>query len=529
MQAQAQSRIPGNPLPAIVAGCAGIVLELAVAALRGSPLHPLLPKDAPVSILSWRPEQVGLGGRQGLVVIVAIVVVIAALGCFLFAAREAWYGNVPVGWALLLAAIFAVAVLFVPLLLSRDVYNYALYGRMVSLYGKNPYTTVPTDVGPGDPFFALSGEKWREIPSVYGPAFSMLSAGVTSAFKDVTRTVLAFRFIAIVASVGTSLLIAFVAKELFPQRAAFAVVLFGWNPVVVFNSVGGGHNDVLVAMCIVGALALVVVRREYLATGVLMLGVLVKASAAIPLLLLLVWVVWKHPGTKERVLAAAKHLAVIVVLGVGFAAPFWQTENPTLGLAEVSTHEGGYSVVTFFFYSIGRGVGALGGWPAQSLSYWVIRMLFLAVLLVVLFRLGRRLVRDDPAVLPLQELGAAWAWGLLAVMLVSPFILPWYIVWVLPLAFLLPKVPRTVAIVLSVAFAAFQVVAEPLRSEAAYDAVTFVRDWAIRPAVGVLLVWMLVDLWRRLRDGRALADTQHHVSRAPREEEDGVGAPAVER
>lgn len=514
-------------MPAIVAGCAGVLLELLVAALRGSPLHPILPQGAPVSVLSWRPALIGLDGRPGTMIVVAIVLVAGALGCFLFAAREAWRGNLSVGPALLLALIFAVAVLFVPLLLSRDVYNYALYGRMVSLYGKNPYTTVPADIGADDPFFALSGEKWRGIPSVYGPAFTALSAGLTTPFKDVTRTVLAFRFVAVLASIGTSLLIAFVARDLFPQRAAFAVVLFGWNPVVIFNAVGGGHNDVLVALCIVGALALVIVRREYLATGVLMLGVLTKASAAIPLLLFLIWAVWKHPGTRERLLAGAKHLAVVAVLAIGFAVPFWQTENPTLGLAEVSTHEGGFSVVTFLFYTIGRGVGALGGWPAQSLTYWVIRMVFLALLLAVLVLLGRRLLRDDPAVLPLQELGAAWAWGLLAVMLVSPFILPWYVVWVLPLAFLLPRVPRTVAISLSVAFAAFQVVAEPLRSEVAYDAVTFVRDWAVRPAVGALLVWMLVDLRRRLRDGRALSDSQHHIARTAREEDGGVGAPAV--
>ena len=61
-------------------------------------------------------------------------------------------------------------------------------------------------------------------------------------------------------------------------------------------------------------------------------------------------------------------------------------------------------------------------------------------------RRGRRRdrARGDPyAVTPWRD-GAAWAWGLLASMLLGPVLLPWYVVWALPLVWLLPRVPRTV-------------------------------------------------------------------------------------
>ena len=34
--------------------------------------------------------------------------------------------------------------------------------------------------------------------------------------------------------------------------------LFGWNPAIVAFTTGGGHNDMLVALCVAGAFALLV-------------------------------------------------------------------------------------------------------------------------------------------------------------------------------------------------------------------------------------------------------------------------------
>ena len=512
--------------PAIAAGCGAFLLELVFAAMQDSPLHPLLPADAG-SVLSWSPSAIGLDGvPQGARVGLVVVAVAVALGLFLYAAREAWRGNVSVRAAVIVAAVFALGVLLVPLLLSRDVYNYALYGRFVSLRGLNPYTTVPNDVGAVDPFYALSGEKWRDIPTVYGPAFTALSAAVTGLFKQVGSAVMAFRVIASLAAIGTSVLIAFSALRLVPKRAAFAVVVFGWSPVVVFNGVGGGHNDLLIALAIAGGLALAVADREVLATVVLTLGVLVKASAAVPLILFIVWALARRDSGRDRMWTAVKLLAIAGVMAVAFAVPFWQTQNPTLGLAEVSTHEGGYSVVTLLFYTLARGAGALFGSGAQSLVTVLLRLTVLVVFIGVLVMLARRVWRDAPGGMSIRELGASWGWGLLVVMLLSPFILPWYIVWILPLAALLARFPMQVAIALSCVFALFQTVAEPLRSSGMYRAITWGRDWLIRPAVGVLLVLLLLDLWRRLRSGASLSgEEEDDVPDTPGDEQ-GEPAPA---
>lgn len=480
-----------------------------VAASHASGLHPILPASEPKSFLTTGTSWIGIDQfSPSMASLIGIMALIPAAAAFLFAARTAWRGDLSLRTAIWVAVAFAGLVLLVPLLLSRDVYNYALYGRMVSIYHRNPYTTVPDDIGAADPFFLLSGEKWRDIPSVYGPAFTALSGLVTSVFKGVTGAVLAFRVIAVAGSICTIFAIAALARRLSPSRAAFAVVLFGWNPVIVFHAVGGGHNDILVGLCIVLALLLVSTGHPALATATLALGASIKASAGIALLLMVIWFVASEPTVRERVRTAVTHCAIAAGVVLSFGVWFWQTQNPTLGLAEVSTHEGGFSFVTVIFYTVGRAIGAAGGWPVQNLAQWLIRVGFLILFLVVLAAIGRRLWTGAVPAPELRELGAGIGWTLLVLMMVSPFILTWYIAWLIPIAFLLPKVPRTVVLTLSVIFAVLQTVAEPLRSTVLYETVVFLVSWIARPVVGVLLVWLLLDLRQRLRDGAPLAENQ---------------------
>lgn len=67
-----------------------------------------------------------------------------------------------VGLALLVSA----PLLLTPNLLSGDVYSYISFGRLATLYGKNPFIDPPS-IASGDPFFRWVN--WTGVPSVYGP------------------------------------------------------------------------------------------------------------------------------------------------------------------------------------------------------------------------------------------------------------------------------------------------------------------------------------------------------------------------
>ena len=168
---------------------------------------------------------------------------------------------------------YHVALLFLPFLFSRDVYSYAYYGRIAATYHANPYLATPADF-PHDVLATFVGPKWVDTPAVYGALWTQASALVTRATDDVGTVVSTFRVIAIAASLATVFVVAGLVHRVRPEREAFAVALVGLNPVVLFQSAASGHNDLLVALTVAAALALVFSGRELWATAALALGTL---------------------------------------------------------------------------------------------------------------------------------------------------------------------------------------------------------------------------------------------------------------
>ena len=490
--------------PAIAGFLVGLTAMATAASVPGSPFHPRLPPGVvPVGPFAWLARAVGVDGLRGSAMVWAgVIAVLLAIGGFLLMLREAWRGAVSLRTVVILAVAANAVVLTLPLLFSRDVYSYIAYGNIAGLHHANPYVQTPADY-PFDAVAALVGPKWFSTPAVYGPLFTGYASIVVRMVHAVSAQVEVFRWTAAVAALGTVAVIATTVRRAWPTRAAFAVAAFGLNPVVLFQSVASGHNDLLVALAVAGTFALVRMRRDMPAIAVLALGTLVKATAAFPLLLLLVWCVARAPaGRRLRTLLTRGGLAAAI--GGLFAAPFFQLHDPTLGMFELAGHEGWLAPSRFFRR-------LLDGLSGDSLGV-VARLSFAALLVTAVVLLCRIVWREGMRVgargNPVQELGAAWAWSLLLLMMLGPVLLPWYVLWALPLVWLLPGVPRVVLLATSVALALSQWTAEPGRFPAAYDLNVLVGHYVITPVVIGLLAWLLLDGWRRWRDGRPLHDEE---------------------
>ena len=96
-----------------------------------------------------------------------------------------------------------------------------------------------------------------------------------------------------------------------------------------------------------GAFALVLARRELLAVAALTLGALVKVTAGLPLLLLVVWCVARAPAGR-RVRTLVTHAGLAAAIAAVFAAPFFNLHDPTLGILELAGHEGWLAPSRFF-------------------------------------------------------------------------------------------------------------------------------------------------------------------------------------
>lgn len=476
---------------------AGLFAMAVLAATPGSPYQPLLTSHGrPTGPLTALARAIGIADLRGnaLLAVSVLVSVLAAVS-FLHLLREAFRGRVSLRAVVILVIAAHVALLFLPLLFSRDAYSYAFYGRIAGVYGGNPYVQTPLDHS-GDLLWNYVGAKWVDTPAVYGPAWSSLSAGLSKFYPRPVDHVDAYRILAIATSLATCAAIVWVVRRERPGRAAFALAAFGANPVVLFHAVASGHNDLLVALTIISALGLVARRHERAAVAVLAVGALVKAVAVLPLVLLIVWAVARRPEAERRATLVSLG-GIAAVIGAAFAVPYLQLQDPTLGMVELASHEG--------WLAPSSGLERIVDLVSFETLGGLVRLGFAVVFIGLYVTMCREVWRRAGSV-TLHELGATWAWSLLLMTLLGPVLLPWYVVWSLPLVWSLPRPARTTLVAIAALLGVTLWSAEPLRFPGAFTVNTIVAQWLVVPLFVGLLVWSVRDLRARLVLGSAFDD-----------------------
>ncbi len=484
-----------SPRRAMTASIVTFSAVALVAAVPGSPYHPVLPvrsTGGPIGLLA----RLLLLDRvpPGVMIVVGLVAMVSAGLAFLLILWVAARGEIKAGTVLRLSIAYNIVILLLPLLLSRDVFSYAYYGRILTEYGKNPYAYSPAHF-PANDLAAYVWPGWRDTPSVYGPVFVWISAAITGIFRsrNLADLIFVFRAVAVAASLGSLWFVFRLMQKIRPGKAAFAVAIIGLNPVVLFHTVGGGHVDALVMLAVAAAIYLVATERALLATAVLTMGSLVKVSAAVPLVLLIAFVVVKAlPERRLRVLAT--HAATAIGIALVAAFPLIQRENPTLGMIQIVQHGSWIAppaLVERIFEAIGK---LLAGGAGATIGIAIARLGMYAALAAGLFFILRQVIRRGADATP-QFLAAAWGWSFLLMMLFSPALFPWYFCWVLPVAWALPRVPRH-----TLEFSFLALVTAQLSTENVRLPEWMHIDLAIgHPILILVLFWFVRDLWYRVK------------------------------
>jgi hypothetical protein len=250
------------------------------------------------------------------------------LGGFLVQAALYWLGwraarhaRGPVAWGVVLAGTLASSaiLLFLYPYGAADIFDNIMHGRILGVYGANPFQSVAQDFR-HDPFYRYAA--WRYTTSAYGPAWELLAGGAARLAGDaVVTNVLVFKALTgafVIASVGV---VAASLRRVAPGRALAGVVLLAWNPVILYETFGQGHNDMAMVFWILAAVWFLLHRRYTLTVLALVVGALFKF---IPLLLLpaAVLVALRDlPGGRVRFVVITFGLAVALV-AVAYA-PFW--------------------------------------------------------------------------------------------------------------------------------------------------------------------------------------------------------------
>jgi hypothetical protein len=360
-------------------------------------------------------------------------------------------------WAI--ATVLAVHVCFflAPPLALTDVFNYVNYGRMEVVHHLNPYTTIPILEPHGDPSYYLSN--WHQLLSPYGPLFTLMTFALVP--LGVAGSFWAIKAILAAVSLATILLVWKCARLLGRDPVA-AIVLVGLNPIVLVWGLGGDHNDFLMVFCIMLGFYLLLRSGAWVAGEEQVKGSQEQGAGWRGNMLTWLWPLAPlqvGAGMAFVTAAAIKASGAVlipVVLAALLRAPR-RVVQVLIGMALAAVAVATASLIAFGLHvpdlstqsrlvtdvSVPNLLGlALGnGGETETLRAVLSGVLILTVLLCCVLAWRRR------------DAITASGWVTIALLVTLGWVLPWYVLWVLPLAALSSsRRLRTTALVLGVYF-----------------------------------------------------------------------------
>ncbi|GAC1563378.1 MAG: hypothetical protein PVS3B3_07920 [Ktedonobacteraceae bacterium] len=362
--------------------------------------------------------------------------------------RYIWIGAVLVG----------IIYVLTPSALSHDATVYAGYGRVIIIYHANPYYT-PLSAFPHDPFFQL--DDWRDALAAYGPLWLIVCAISTLvAGSSILHYIFFYRILGLIAhliNIGLVTAILYKTKRS-PRILVLGTLLYAWNPLVLLESGLGGHNDIVMVTCILLGIFLCVhaeqnsfiQARHYLPPMIAFTcAALIKFIAAAIILFYLILLA-RHIFTNKVMFQQQEHL---------YGRFRWLF---MLRVVSCTTLVGGFLALTLYSplwlgHTLQDIVRSLGSPPSSRLAFGSILLALQrvsaasqmgnsvlaffslhsiwnsinALVVVSLFCTGGLWLYRTPTTLTMVQATL----GLLgALLIVTPWFFPWYVVWLVGLA-----------------------------------------------------------------------------------------------
>jgi len=227
-------------------------------------------------------------------------------------------------WIVLLigALTINIAMLFLYPIDAADIFDNIIRGRITAAHGGNPFYDTPIQFV-SDPLVYYAA--WRKSTSAYGPLWELLAAAVSRVVGEGKLiNVLGFKIVGVAFYFGCIILIAAVLKRHAPERALQGACLFALNPLVIYETAGNGHNDIVMVFFIV--LAMYAATRNWFtfAAVAVTAGALVKFIPALLLPIVITAGLRAQPDMRARARYLIVTLLTCAVLAVVAYAPFWK-------------------------------------------------------------------------------------------------------------------------------------------------------------------------------------------------------------
>jgi len=323
-----------------------------------------------------------------------------------------------------LALILGFAMLFAGTLVimypigATDMFDYVFYSRIFVHYGQNPLTVPPINFR-NDPFFY--NVIWYKTPSPYGPLWILLTApGSWLAGDDLVLNLLMMNALPAIFIIASAVVIALILKYSDPGHLLVGTLLFAWNPLVLFEGAGNGHNGIIMMFFVLLAIYFLVRRYWVWVLPALVASVLVKYISAILILPFLIYCWRSQVGLKNKIRYLVLTGAISFAMAAIIVIPFFSI--PT-GLFDEANWYSLLAVPTLAFHFLNGIVGEKDAktWIMASTSIVYLALYFTSLRYIPMAQSPRRLV------LLCTWLTAAY------LIIACVYFQPWFIKWLVAL------------------------------------------------------------------------------------------------
>jgi hypothetical protein len=195
---------------------------------------------------------------------------------------------------------------------ANDLFRYVLRGRIWAVYGASPMLSSPNNF-PDDPYIAFAGE-FGDWVSGYGPLWEIvvqvpLRLGAT----DMVPGAISLKLVVLLSFLICAILIGWFAtpekapstlhspSSILHHSSLTALTFFAWNPLILMQGPGNGHNDMVFMALMVLGIILWQRKLWWAAAVALTLATLAKATALLMIPLFGVLLLRNEPTWRKRI------------------------------------------------------------------------------------------------------------------------------------------------------------------------------------------------------------------------------------
>lgn len=340
-------------------------------------------------------------------------------------------------WSILTAGILVRAlIVFTDPIFENDFWRYMWDGRVLA-NGINPYLYIPEDPKLdhlGIYYRHLVG--WKQYTTIY-PPFSQLQFALSHIiFPD---SLLGLKFILLLFDLGIFLILFFWLKKLKPQSVHLSAVYF-LNPLVLKEIANSAHLDTIPVFFSLLAFYFFYLNKKIF--SVVALGI-ATCSKIFPLILFPILI----KNSKYRLKLISVFLIVISALYFPFILSGLNIFGGTKAFANYWEFNASVFSILDYFHDKFVSIFSLGEILFFKLDYSV-KILIAGILLMWSWRVLK--IKSQHFLFQVTSI-------LSAILILSPVVDPWYILWILPFAILTQNLPWILfSFLVSISYAWFE-------------------------------------------------------------------------